>query len=297
MALANATLAHHWAHQTAAAERGSSMLYEGPKLYSYGKHFCIARILPSGKVAFGLHTDSRTTAKHQCYARRAVTHKEVVYCYDPDADAESNRISAEHAVKLAVEHAATPRRIKEMTRLASLRAAQEAAGEFNDYLAALPEDERKGVQPLEVLRFDTEQLERLKQLRREEEAKREDERKKREQSKREAEALDLAKWRLHAFNGYLQYSATALRLSVDGTKIETSKGAEIPVHHAKRLWPYVQNCRGVGMALEGTSMKLGVYTLNEINADGSIRVGCHNISYYELERMAKALGLIEEETL
>lgn len=61
------TIAHAWAHQSSRnnALRGYAMYYEGPSIYSWGSHFCIARIVdaPDGAPAV-LFTTRR-------YSRRA----------------------------------------------------------------------------------------------------------------------------------------------------------------------------------------------------------------------------------
>jgi hypothetical protein len=92
---------------------------------------------------------------------------------------------------------------------------------------------------------------------------------------------------------------TMLRLSKDGKSVETSKGANIPVSFARRLWNYITDIRANGFpkGMEenyGAGQRLGHYTLNRIEADGSIVVGCHQIAYVEIEGIAKQLGLLPE---
>jgi hypothetical protein len=102
-------------------------------------------------------------------------------------------------------------------------------------------------------------------------------------------------WRNHVPGIYLPHTMpTMLRLSQNRETVETSKGADIPVSHAKRLWPVIQNCKALGKGLTGRDIRLGHYVLNEIRPDGSIVVGCHDIPYSEIELIARELGLIEE---
>jgi hypothetical protein len=79
--------------------------------------------------------------------------------------------------------------------------------------------------------------------------------------------------------------------------IQTSHGAEIPVADARALWPVILSVKAGERTSEDAARlvrRLGVYTLNEIRADGSIKVGCHDIAWCEIERMAVVLGLADE---
>ena len=86
-------------------------------------------------------------------------------------------------------------------------------------------------------------------------------------------------------------------LRVNGDKIETSKGDRIPLDHAPRLWAFVQAVRASGQAYvsNGHAERAGEYKVSRVDADGTLHVGCHHISYSELERMARQLGLIGQE--
>ncbi len=67
--------AHVWAAQTQHEGRAGNVFFDGPTLYSYGRHFAVARIYKhadGGRVAlFNPARYSSSTARHQCDARRA----------------------------------------------------------------------------------------------------------------------------------------------------------------------------------------------------------------------------------
>lgn len=283
--MSHSDVAHHWANRVGTSAKGGNMYFEGERIYSYGKHFCIARLLPSNVVVFGTHSYSMTTSKHQSLARQAAVHRKFVYCYDPNGSAASNMAAARsEAMHLLVE-ADTKPRIRQTTRDQMRVRSAAVIQSANEYLAALPDNEKVGIQPLEI---DPVQVENVKQARLREVAAEAE----RHRKRLEAERVRVEEWRRHEANGYLE--ATALRLSMDGSEVETSKGAHIPVNHARRLWPLIENVRAVGKPLVNRDMKLGVYTLTEIKVDGSIVVGCHNIPYSEIEGIARALGLLAE---
>lgn len=67
--------AHVWAAQSQAHGKAASLFFEGPTIYSYGRHFAIATIYKhaeGGNIAlFNSRSYSNSTAKHQSAARRA----------------------------------------------------------------------------------------------------------------------------------------------------------------------------------------------------------------------------------
>lgn len=81
-------------------------------------------------------------------------------------------------------------------------------------------------------------------------------------------------------------------LRIQGDQIATSWGACVPVSVAPILWDWVTAARATGRAIDGNGAPVGIYTLDSVNADGSITVGCHKIAYSELEGIAKQLKYI-----
>lgn len=83
-------------------------------------------------------------------------------------------------------------------------------------------------------------------------------------------------------------------LRVRGDQIETSRGAEFPVSHAVRAFPFIKQCREGGQAWQtnGHSIPLGTYKLDSIEADGTVKAGCHVVKWPEIERVAKELDLL-----
>lgn len=94
----------------------------------------------------------------------------------------------------------------------------------------------------------------------------------------------------------------ALRLSRDGSTIETSWGASVPVSVAPGLWGSVRDVRASGKDwdvpaafIAAGRARLGSFMLERINADGSVIVGCHNIAFSELQHIARALGYADAD--
>jgi hypothetical protein len=89
----------------------------------------------------------------------------------------------------------------------------------------------------------------------------------------------------------LPYDAPAMLRVKDGN-VETSRGAIVPVAHAKRALTLVRAVlsRGETWHTNGHTCHLGPYKLDSIDADGTLRAGCHVISRAEWERIAPILG-------
>lgn len=74
-------LAHVWAQQNQPEGRASDgrMFFKDSKLWSYGSHFLIGKIMPDGVALLNADSYSISTSKHQSYARGAVSHRRVLY--------------------------------------------------------------------------------------------------------------------------------------------------------------------------------------------------------------------------
>ena len=119
-----------------------------------------------------------------------------------------------------------------------------------------------------------------------------------EQTKRErAEALVrqqelITKWRAGQYSGCLYDVPVMLR--IDGDEVVTSRGARFPVSHAKRALAFVRKVRESGQAYvrNGHTIHLGPYALDRIEPDGTVKAGCHVVSWEEIERIAPALDSV-----
>ena len=119
-----------------------------------------------------------------------------------------------------------------------------------------------------------------------------------EQTKRErAEALVhqqelITKWRGGQYSGCLYDVPVMLR--IDGDEVVTSRGARFPASHAKRALAFVRRVRESGQAYvrNGHTIHLGPYALDRIEPDGTVRAGCHVVSWEEIERISPFLDSV-----
>lgn len=291
-------VAHYWANRVQSEGSASRMFFEGDTIYSYGRHYAIAVLLDKGYVALNTAGASVSTAKHASYARQACSHLKALHVVNPNEPPASVKGPTEADVQRLLERAARARGNR--GRLVAEAASR--VSDFNTFSKLLGSPIR--IKPIDVEGFDADKLRAL--IKKREDAK-----------KRKARALELAAtkakadllvlWRDHSREVYtyqLHGATVALRLcqlacqyGPDSYFIETSHGAKIPAPDAIRLWPVIERVRS-GDKDYDVGMQLGHYRLTQIRRDGSIRVGCHDIPFAEIERMhaeMSAEGLFEVE--
>jgi len=79
--------------------------------------------------------------------------------------------------------------------------------------------------------------------------------------------------------------------------IETSHGVTIPLCAALKLFERCQKVRETGILFDPTAEKLGVaeFSTRSIDKDGNAQVGCHYLTFAEMERCRNTITTIEAE--
>jgi hypothetical protein len=120
---------------------------------------------------------------------------------------------------------------------------------------------------------------------------RERDRERQERARKDAEET-IARWIAGDRNAHIPYSVETafMRLSPDGAHVETSKGADVPADHVRRIAPVVLRAIRTGMAyIPESDTRLGHYRLDRITAKGDVYVGCHHFEASEILRFATVL--------
>jgi hypothetical protein len=289
----NNEAAHIWASQSQTSGRAGNVFFEDGVIYSYGRHFPVARFAPEfGNIV--LFTDrgySNSTGKHKSLIRAAIpANYNVVYCDDPKGLHSHNldkwRVTVE---RLRADFAAKTHRMTRGNIAVEIFKTCESAVE---YCIAL----RIGTPPW-VNETNDEMTARdyVYELAKARDAKREAARIEREKLAAIDAGDRLAMWQAGENvpqNGF-NYCATVLRLKND--QIQTSRGAQIPVADALKLWPLLVRVKQSGKTLEAGlhQINLGAYRFNSFDG-ATLIVGCHSIAWDQLEFMAAQLNLLEK---
>ena len=296
---------HLWAHRTQeeARNRQGNLYFTGDTIYSYGSHFPIARHVTNdaGERAVLLTTAiySVTTSSHCSAVRSAIPSGMQVFHVPnvcPGRYSGSELTADDHAGNLTNYCDRIEKHI-----VISARARSSYAKEWNQEHAACLRDEAFAYcaffrLPLpkipEVPELDSDALTGIRKR----EAKRAAE--KAEQTKRErAEAFArqqelIVEWRAGQYSGCF-YDVPAM-LRIAGDEVQTSRGARFPIAHAKRGLAFVRKVRECGQAYvrNGHTIHLGRYAIDRIEPDGTVKAGCHVVSWEEIERIAPALDSV-----
>ena len=291
-------VAHFWANRVQHEGRSGNVFFVGPIIYSYGTHFAIAKHFDQG-VAFSNRDYSPSTSSHKSLVRRAIpAGTKVIYVPCPNQTAHDQLRMVQRDIDGLLDRASRARQNKATLMAVALRKAED----FNTFAEWQYESCRISVaQDLATFRAEMAEAERVAQERAAKRAA--------EEEARNAEGI--AEWLAGTRVVCPRTASPKLRVKAprgdrltdgaDGPSlanesvIETSWGADIPVEDAKRLWPIIQRQRREGLTHDfGGRFKVGHYRLQTIRSDGSIVVGCHDIAYTEIERIAVQLGLIEK---
>lgn len=287
--------AHVWAAQSQPEGHSGPLYFDGPTIYSYGRHYPIASF-QRGVVLFNsTSTTPTTTSKHKPAVWRALNGLGVRVINVPGEFVTGGRPRDCLAAILARREACLERVFRsrvhaDMHRENATRAEYDAiayADAFGLPAPVFPPADEAAIKA---------RLAAQREANRVENARRAAERAEGERIRALNYAQRVALW-LAGGNIYLgdHFDApTLLRLSKDGASVETSRGASVPVEDAQRLWRAIQHARFAGGFIppRADDVRVGAFSLREIRADGTAVIGCHTLRYEETSAFAKAQGWV-----
>jgi hypothetical protein len=273
----NSELAHVWANQLQNEGSANNMFFNGPVIYSYGTHYEIARFItaPNGQKVCFVNSNgySSSTAKHTNHVWNAIPDGILVfrvpfikggagYWHRQSHFIEISRLDKVIESMLIQCRNLVYDQLNAVSRFHLFYQAnnlfediQEICTLFDLDIPAKPENWDKAKEKADYLRATQGEREKAKELK-----------------KLEKSQGLLLKWLNHDFNGELYDLPVHLRVSKDGTKIETTKGAKVGLESALRLLAKIQSNQDVkGEKIEG-------FTLIESTLD-HVKIGCHVIAW------------------
>lgn len=283
-------VAHAWAHQTGRSCTGHNMFYDGRTIYSYGRHFAIARIVEAGNgsaILFTTRGYSVSTSKHKSIVRLACRHFDIFDVEDPASD--DHAANFEGMIRVAFDLVAKAEKAR-TNRDSYLADAASQCERSNQYAALF--GLRRQLLTLETLGVAVAGVERRLKAARAKVARQQREaaeRQFREQEERRAAWL--------AGEGYWRGADVSgrARLRVSGDDLETSQGASVPLRHAVRAFRFVKLVRECGTEWHrnGHVIRVGHFHVDHIDSAGNIAAGCHRIGWSEIERIARQIGVFD----
>jgi hypothetical protein len=78
--------------------------------------------------------------------------------------------------------------------------------------------------------------------------------------------------------------------------LQTSRGAEVPFAHAVKVFRVLKAMRLSGRTWQrnGRIIRVGHFTVDRIDSDGSFTAGCHDFKWPEIEALARREGVFDE---
>lgn len=73
-----------------------------------------------------------------------------------------------------------------------------------------------------------------------------------------------------------------------GDELQTTRGARCPWSHAVKAFEIAQRCRATQETFtpNGHSIRVGTYSVDRIDPDGTLHAGCHHLDFAEMQRLA-----------
>lgn len=258
-------VAHLWANkeQDEATNQGRSFYFHKETIYSYGRHFPIAKHVQdqagNDYILFTERGYSNTTSKHISITRGACRNSEIVYCCNPDNGHESNFKYWFDEIEAEINKLAKAR--KPEIYLNNIEYIATKVKRYSQFTGAnIP------VNLIEAMKITDKDQYAGYQESRIEQAKQAQKKAEIELKKRHKEELE--KWlNFETSRLYLNNGSDYLRVNPENDRVETTQAVHIPNEIARRLW----------LSIKENTIKVGDKVLNySINEAGKhIKIGCH----------------------
>lgn len=301
-------VAHLWANQSQSGAKtaNGNLYFRDSKIFSYGSHFPIAAFhtTVSGErvVLFTTRSYSRTTARHISLVRAAIRGRaeHVIACQHVDgpdrADGHRDNLRVMREECLVMLEKASK------ARSYSARYLQDAEAVAENHLAYRTAFGMALDEPLAISEaWKKEALGRVA-AQRAIAGERAEQHRKQAALRLTKKLADLERWKTDPdyIYGSFHELPVALRHR-EGTKhdgdyleqiIETSRGAQVPANHARRIWGLINKIRATGVPYQsnGHSEHVGAFTVDSIATDGTLVAGCHTITFEAMAELAGKLG-------
>lgn len=299
----NDETAHVWSTGTQEEGRSHSrsIFFDGPVIYSYGKHFPMARLIPGTDIVlFTTESYSATTAQHKCLIGRAISHKTVINVpnvvmsnYHPETEKatkyHTDNLTAIHKDAVSLRNKATRARTYADHYLRALtERIKDAETYFNTFKKDMDKATArkwrrkltKGIATPEEAQALNEKLKAGRAVQA-----------KKDKAKRKLDMIEyneqLVKWKAGDLEAYIPYwlnPPPPASLRIKDKEVQTTQGARIPLADARKAYRTIKAGRGDSLV----GQRIAYYTVTSITEE-LLTVGCHKILLSEVDRIGPEL--------
>jgi hypothetical protein len=278
-------VAHIWAQQKQEKGKANNVFFEGPTIYSWGRHFKIAEFVKPNVVLFNNDTYSPSTSKHQCHVRRAIPGTVKVFWVPFVGDNYHNKNLQHYLTSFNNSIYSAHKAIKyTASYVQQAEAAKESALQYIQEFNLQDSEIAKQIESLKV--DESLQVKIIAQ------EKRQFEREEKERLRREARYTyvrnnHVEPWLKGEFHQSVISELPEIYLRAKNNEVQTSHGAKVPLKDARVLYQAIKSNRDI------KGYEIGSFTVIGIN--GVLKIGCHEITRTEIERFASSQNWSKEE--
>ncbi len=278
----NQEVCHIWASRSQEYGVCGSIYFRGDTIYSYGSHFPMAKFIGDDVVLVTTLKHSSTTSCHQGLVSQAIPPSYKQYHVDTVMGDRLQHVMY-YAARLESTYKKFPRArtnshryyernhqiMDEMLDYAERFRCKSKLPNYSRFVLASPENKETADMQREVFTAKQKQIRKTKAA----------EIKKAKAKNAKMEQL----WLSGVMTQGVKFSEVRVRVNpLDPKELNTSSGAYVPLREAKTLYRLIKRNKPV------QGIKIGSYTVTGIN--GTLRVGCHEISRTEIDRFATVMN-------
>ena len=262
---------HAFAQRNQPHGRSSNVFFYGDKIYSYGYHYLLGEFIDDKTIVIDDRGYSSTTAKHISWIIGGTSQYKQFFTRSCDLHLVNLQILA---LKDRLAKAKKPEKyINEMLSLWT---------SLNEYIKYTknkntPKDPRyKEIKRIvKAIQSQPEEFQQQLALAK----KKEELMRKRSEEKQIKDTL--SKWYNYEVHTFRIGEKDYLRISQDGSNIETSQHVKVSIDEARTLYQLI--CKGIDIK----GHRISNYIVNSIN--GTLKIGCHNIDMDSVHKVGKQL--------
>ena len=262
---------HAFAQRQQPQGRSGNVFFYGDKIYSYGYHYLLAEFIDDKTILINDSGYSSTTSKHISYVTGGTRQYKQFFTTRCEIGLVYSQVLSLQG-KLA--NARKPENY--INRILSL---WDSLNEYVKHIKSknIPKDTRYKAIKAIVKHLNVDSVQYQQKLA---DAKKKDEAaKKRKEAKQIKESL--TKWYKYEIDSFRVGDTDYLRLSQDGSTVETSQYVKVSTDEARTLYKAI--CNGVDIK----GHRISNYIVNSIN--GRLKIGCHNIDMDSVHKVGKQL--------
>jgi hypothetical protein len=262
---------HVFAQRNQSHGRSSNVFFYNNEIYSYGYHYLLGKFIDEKTIVIDNRGYSSTTAKHISWIIGGTRQYKQFFTMTCDIHHVHRQV-----LSLQSKLAAARKPEKYINEILSL---WDSLNEFIKYTKNknTPKDTRyKDIKRIvKALNIDSVQY----QQKLADAKKKQDLMRKRSEAKKIKDTL--SKWYNYEVHTFRIGEKDYLRISQDGSNIETSQHVKVSIDEARTLYQLI--CKGIDIK----GHRISNYIVNSIN--GTLKIGCHNIDMDSVHKVGKQL--------